>query len=104
MSATDLSTDVLGALDFHEARSCEHSEHFTDPAYHVDGDEQFVRVFYPCGCKETRVRVYCGQFLLLVLYRPLVDEVFLFCELCGNDRPASEVLNPLGPANERNPT
>lgn len=101
MTATETvpvsDTSILEALDFHEARTCEHSRHGTVKT-HADGDEQFIHLNYTCpDCAETvnEVRVYCGAWLTFAFKTGLVR-----CPVCSCGFVTAEVIAILGPANE----
>ena len=90
MSAQPIEiVDLLAGLEEH--RACEHQNHEDMPAIHADGDEQFVRVNYPCGCQMPLVVVLCGRLL------EVADRVR--CFHCRTLSPKWDAWTPLGPAN-----
>lgn len=90
---TDLS--VIEALDFENAKSCEHSQHRTIPRFHADGDEQYVVLFYPCCGAEPDTLILCGKFVSTVIKGHIVK---IHCLKCGTDgMEPSDVYKVLGP-------
>ncbi|MGN6656447.1 MAG: hypothetical protein ACTHJ9_14025 [Rhodanobacter sp.] len=85
----DLDFSLLEA-EF-QAPACEHQQHTTHPSFHRDGNEHWVRAFYPCCGAESRVLVVCGFFL------DVVSVTGAHCRHCGTlYLDASEVILDLG--------
>lgn len=81
--------DLLSGLEEH--RACEHQHHEEMPGIHADGDEQFVRVNYPCCGLPPLVVVLCGRLLTVA------DRVR--CFHCRTLSAKWDAWTPLGPAN-----
>ena len=99
MNATDTAAEILKELDFREKRPCEIPEHELGRFGHADGNEQFVKVVHPCGCKQTRVLVICASGIVWGFRCGRA-----ICTVCAAVFPADECWTLLGPANQGDTT
>ena len=94
MTAVIIDEAVELLLSGEEARACEHRDHGRR-AYHADGGEQWVSLFWPCGCAPGEVLVFCAAYI-----RAWESPTFTVrCMACGRiDRPTAfyRVLGPVG--------
>lgn len=91
-----ISLDTLLDFSVLEAErikpSCEHSQHGVQTDRHADGGEQYVRIFFPCGCLPDQTIVFCDRFVKHAFER----KAAILCNVCSEPRDAFEVYKPLG--------